>query len=162
MNSPRTFDLAPGDNIAAVEADCLPASTIARSEWPALIAVFSAGNKTDKERAHSLHAALRSSGRERLENYLEVFCTNSRTPRSSIVTGKIADADPQLALRLGEPEQERGAIAGAGIRSAGTRSQRGADHGRRRGSWSATVRRKERRGLLDGGDLHEQNAHAAP
>jgi ATP-dependent helicase/nuclease subunit A len=71
-----------------------------------LIEIFSAGNKTDKERAHSLHAALRSSGRERLENYLDVFCTDSRTPRSSIVTRKIADADPQLAARL-KTEQER-------------------------------------------------------
>ena len=148
----RTFDLAPGDTIAAVEADYFAASHIAQNEWPALIEIFSAGNKTDKERAHSLHAALRSSGRERLENYLDVFCTDSRTPRSSIVTRKIADAEPQLALRL-KAEQER--VCNMLAREFALRAR---DRSAALITVAAEVieryrREKERRGLLDYEDL---------
>ena len=148
----RTFDLAPGDNIATVEADYFAASDMAQSEWPALIEIFSAGSKTDKERAHSLSAALRSSGRERLENYLDVFCTDSRTPRGSIVTRKIADADPQLAMRL-KAEQER--VCKLLAREFALRAR---DRSAALITVAAEVieryrREKERRGLLDYEDL---------
>ena len=148
----RTFDLAPGDNIATVEADYFAASYMAQSEWPALIEIFSAGSKTDKERAHSLSAARRSSGRERLENYLDVFCTDSRTPRGSIVTRKIADAAPQLAVRL-KAEQER--VCKLLAREFALRAR---DRSAALITVAAEVieryrREKERRGLLDYEDL---------
>ena len=148
----RTFDLAPGDNIATVEADYFAASDMAQSEWPALIEIFSAGSKTDKERAHSLSAARRSSGRERLENYLDVFCTDSRTPRGSIVTRKIADAAPQLAVRL-KAEQER--VCKLLAREFALRAR---DRSAALITVAAEVieryrREKERRGLLDYEDL---------
>ena len=101
-----TFGLAPGDSIQAVEHEYLSASLIPPSEWPALIDVFSTGSKTDKERADSLSSAVRSAGRERLENYLDVFCTGDRRGRASALTKKLADANPQWAARL-NAERER-------------------------------------------------------
>jgi len=101
-----TFGLAPGDSIQAVENECLSASLIPQGEWPALIDVFSAGSKTDKERADSLSSAMRSAGRERLENYLDVFCTGDRRGRASVLTKKLADANPQWTARL-NAERER-------------------------------------------------------
>ena len=102
----RTFGLMPGDSIQAVENEYLSAALIPQIEWPALIDVFSEGSKTDKERADSLSSAARSAGRERLENYLDVFCTGDRRGRASVLTKKLADANPQWAARL-NAERER-------------------------------------------------------
>jgi ATP-dependent helicase/nuclease subunit A len=96
----RTFGLAPDDTIQAIENEYISGSIIPQTEWPALIDVFSTGSKTDKERANSLSAALRSAGRERLENYLDVFCTGERKGRANILTKKLAAANLQWAGRL--------------------------------------------------------------
>src|SRR5581483_6131338 len=96
----RIFGLAPGDSIRAVENEYFSRSLIAPNEWPQLIDLFSTGSKTDRERADSLSAALRLAGRERLEKYLDVFCTSERKGRASLLTRKVADANPQWADRL--------------------------------------------------------------
>ena len=49
---------------------------------------------------------MRSAGRERLENYLDVFCTGDRRGRASVLTKKLADSNPQWATRL-NAERER-------------------------------------------------------
>src|SRR6476619_1904050 len=74
----RTFGLATGDSIQAIEGEYFSASLIPRREWPELIDIFSAGSNTDKERAESLSVTLRSVGREQIEQYLDVFCTGER------------------------------------------------------------------------------------
>jgi ATP-dependent helicase/nuclease subunit A len=102
----RTLMLAPDDNLAAVESEYFSASLIPQDEWPALINIFSPGSKTDKERADSLSVASRSAGRERLDNYLDVFCTGERRGRASVLTKKLADANPQWALRVND-EKDR-------------------------------------------------------
>ena len=96
----RAFGLAPGDSVQTVENEYLSASFIPRREWPELIDIFSTGSKTDKERADSLSATLRSAGREQLEQYLDIFCTGERKGRASVLTKKLADANPQWAERL--------------------------------------------------------------
>jgi ATP-dependent helicase/nuclease subunit A len=96
----RTFGLAPGDDVATVEEEYLSGSLIPQREWPALIGILSGGSKTDKERGDSLGAALRSAGRERLDNYLDVFCTNDRKGRAIVLTKKPAEANRQWAERL--------------------------------------------------------------
>jgi ATP-dependent helicase/nuclease subunit A len=96
----RTFGLAAGDSLTAVETEYFSNSSIPASEWPALIKVFSAGSNNDKERADSLSAAQRSTGPERLENYLDVFCTGERKGRANVLTRRLAEANPQWAERL--------------------------------------------------------------
>ena len=94
------FGIAPAESLGAVETEYFSGSLIPHSEWPALIAVFSNGSKNDQERADSLSAALHSAERERIENYLNVFCTADRRGRASVLTKKLADANPQWAVRL--------------------------------------------------------------
>ena len=96
----RTFGLAAGDSLTAVETEYFSGASIPESEWPALIKVFSAGSNNDKERADSLSAALRSTGPERLENYLDVFCTGERKGRANVLTRRLAEANPQWTERL--------------------------------------------------------------
>src|SRR5262245_29412191 len=101
-----TFGLHPGDSIGAVESEYFAGSRIPQNEWPALIDIFSKGSKNDQERAHSLSAAISSTGRERIENYLDVFCTADRRGRSNILTRRLADANVQWTVRL-SAEKER-------------------------------------------------------
>jgi ATP-dependent helicase/nuclease subunit A len=96
----RTFGLAPGDSLQAIENEYISGSPIPQNEWPALIEICSAGSKTDKDRADSLSNALSATGRERIEHYLDVFCTGERKGRASVITKKLADTNPQWAERL--------------------------------------------------------------
>ncbi|MFZ1952817.1 MAG: double-strand break repair helicase AddA [Pseudolabrys sp.] len=148
----RTFGLMPGDSVQAVEKEYLSAALILQIEWPALIDVFSEGSKTDKERADSLSSAARSAGRERLENYLDVFCTGDRRGRASVLTKKLADANPQWAARL-NAERER--VCGLLAREFALRAR---DRSAALITVAAAVidryrAEKDRRGLLDYEDL---------
>ncbi|MFZ0622658.1 MAG: double-strand break repair helicase AddA [Pseudolabrys sp.] len=148
----RTFGLMPGDSVQAVEKEYLSAALILQIEWPALIDVFSRGSKTDKERADSLSSAARSAGRERLENYLDVFCTGDRRGRASVLTKKLADANPQWAARL-NAERER--VCGLLAREFALRAR---DRSAALITVAAAVidryrAEKDRRGLLDYEDL---------
>ena len=147
-----TFDLRPGDNAAAVEAEYLAGSLIPQNEWPALIDMFSKGSKNDQERAHSLSAAMSSTGRERIENYLDVLCTADRRGRSNILTKKLADANLQWAARLSD-EKER--VCSLLARELAIRAR---DRSAALITVAAAViqryrAEKERRGLLDYEDL---------
>ena len=148
----RIFGLMPGDSVQAVENEYLSAALIPQIEWPALIDVFSRGSKTDKERADSLSSAARSAGRERLENYLDVFCTGDRRGRASVLTKKLADANPQWAARL-NAERER--VCGLLAREFALRVR---DRSAALITVAAAVidryrAEKDRRGLLDYEDL---------
>ena len=147
-----TFGLQISDNVAAVEAEYFAGSLIPQNEWPALIDIFSKGSKNDQERAHSLSAAISSTGRERIENYLDVFCTADRRGRSNILTRKLADANLQWAARL-SAEKER--VCGLLAREFAIRAR---DRSAALITVAAAVieryrAAKERRGLLDYEDL---------
>ena len=77
----------------ASKKNFLPAPRSRREEWAALAAALAQGGKTDAEQARrfSLLASLPRS--DRVETYLDIFCTASeRSPRKSIVTKAIKDA----------------------------------------------------------------------
>jgi ATP-dependent helicase/nuclease subunit A len=96
----RSFGLSASDTLQEIENEYFSQSLIPHVEWPGLINVFSSGSKTDQERAASLSDALRATGRERIEHYLDVFCTGDRKGRASVLTKKPAEANPQWAARL--------------------------------------------------------------
>jgi len=148
----RSFGLAPGDSLQAIENEYFSRSLIPQSEWPALIDVFSSGSKTDQERAASLTDAFHATGRERIENYLDVFCTGDRKGRASVLTKKPAEANPQWAERL---NAEKDRVCQLLVREFALRA-------RDRSAALVTVAdavikryhaEKERRGLLDYEDL---------
>ena len=148
----RVFSLGPGDSLAAVEAKYLSESLIPQAEWPALIEVFSTGSKADKEQASSLTSALHASGRQRIEHYLDVFCTDGRKPRASIITKNLANAHPQWASRL---DAEKNRVCGLLAQEFGLRAR---DRSAALITVAAAVieryrEEKERRGMLDYEDL---------
>src|SRR5499427_6444117 len=148
----RAFNLGPGDSVAAVEAKYLSESRIPQAEWPALIGVFLTGSKADKEQAASLTAALRASGRQRIEHYLDVFCTDGRKPRANIITKNLANAHPQWASRL---DAEKNRVCSLLAQEFALRAR---DRSAALITVAAAVieryrEEKERRGLLDYEDL---------
>ena len=148
----RSFGLPAGDAMQAVENEYFSKSLIPQAEWPALIDVFSSGSKTDQERASSLSDALQAAGRERIENYLDVFCTGDRKGRASVLTKKPAEANPQWAARL---NAEKDRVCQLLAREFALRAR---DRSAALITVAAAVidryrEEKERRGLLDYEDL---------
>ena len=148
----RSFGLPAGDAMQAVENEYFSKSLIPQAEWPALTDVFSSGSKTDQERASSLSDALQAAGRERIENYLDVFCTGDRKGRASVLTKKPAEANPQWAARL---NAEKDRVCQLLAREFALRAR---DRSAALITVAAAVidryrEEKERRGLLDYEDL---------
>jgi ATP-dependent helicase/nuclease subunit A len=91
----KTLGVDASDDIETVEAEMLSGSAIAASEWPALATVLAQGGKMDCEQADRFTRLAALSGSERVETYLDIFCTaasSGRTPRKSLVTKAIKDA----------------------------------------------------------------------
>jgi ATP-dependent helicase/nuclease subunit A len=100
----RALGVEPEETLDSVEAAFLTGPLIPSSEWPAIAAALARGNKNDCEQARRFAALSALAGANRLELYLEIFCTDEGNPRKSIVTKAIKDA--RLVERLGE-EQAR-------------------------------------------------------
>ena len=83
--------IAPHDTIDSVEAEFFAGSLIASSGWSAIAAALGEGSKSDCEQARRFGALAALSGSERVETYLEIFCTDQGTPRRWIATRAIRD-----------------------------------------------------------------------
>jgi ATP-dependent helicase/nuclease subunit A len=110
-NLSKTLGVDPSDDIETVEAEMLSGSAIAASEWPTLAKVLAQGGKMDCEQADRFTKLAMLSGSERVESYLDIFCTGAnsgRTPRKSIVSKAIKDA--ALVERLTNEQQRACAL----------------------------------------------------
>jgi ATP-dependent helicase/nuclease subunit A len=146
----HTLGIAPNDTLESIEADFFAGALIDPSQWPAIAATLAQGNKTDCEQAQRFIALTMLSGANRIEPYLEIFCTDEGKPRKFIVTKAIKDV--QLVAQL---EAER-------ARVCAVLDRRNAVIARDRSAALLIVadavltryaREKERRGLLDYDDL---------
>jgi ATP-dependent helicase/nuclease subunit A len=100
----RALGIEPEETLDGVEARFFTEALIAPSEWPAIIATLRQGNKTDSEQAGRFAALTTLSGANRIELYLEIFCTDQGEPRKSIVTKAIKDG---RLIELLSAEQKR-------------------------------------------------------
>jgi ATP-dependent helicase/nuclease subunit A len=87
-----TLGIAPRDTIDSVEAEFFAGSLIAPSEWGAIAAALGQGSKSDCEQGRRFATLAALSGAERVEAYLDIFCTEQGTPRQTIATRSIKDA----------------------------------------------------------------------
>ena len=102
----RTLGIAPGETRESLEQEFFSHSLIPATAWPELIEFLDSGTASDKKQIVALEAARNAAGRERVENYLKVFCTTELKPRANIVTKKIAEKRPDWLARLLD-EQDR-------------------------------------------------------
>jgi len=152
-NLEQTLGVAPSESIDEVEATYFSGAIVAPPEWPAIAKVLARGGKNDREQARRFESLPALSSGDRVETYLDIFCTSvgsGRTPRVSVVSGAIDDA--ALVERL-VAEQKR---------VYGLLQRRRAVASRDRSAALVTVAyevltryhdEKERRGLLDYDDL---------
>jgi ATP-dependent helicase/nuclease subunit A len=101
----QTLGVTLSDSIDDIEAAYFSGVVIAPSEWPALAKTLAQGGKADNEQARRFESLATLSDAERVETYLDIFCTSdARTPRKTLVSKAIGD--PALAERLAT-EQRR-------------------------------------------------------
>jgi ATP-dependent helicase/nuclease subunit A len=102
----RTLGVAPDETRETLEQEFFSHSLIPAAEWPELIEILDSGTVSDKKHIAALEAARNAAGRDRVDNYLKVFCTTELKPRANIVTKKIAEKHPDWLARLVD-EQDR-------------------------------------------------------
>src|ERR1700676_811813 len=76
----------PGDYIEDVEREIVDGPYLARSRWKEVALALETSSKADKKQAARLRGALIFTGMAQVEEYLDVFLTDDRTPRDSVVT----------------------------------------------------------------------------
>ena len=101
----RGLGIDPAETRASIEVEFFAGSSIAPQEWATLAANLMRGGKTDAEQARRFNLLASLSRSDRVETYLDIFCTSDeRSPRKSIVSKAIKDLG--LIDRLAA-EQER-------------------------------------------------------
>jgi len=149
----RLFGLAPGDSMAAVDAEYFAGSLIPQSEWPTIAAVLAESDKqSDRDIADALEAARKASGREAIAAYRQIFCTANLTRRKSVLTAKFAKANAALNERL-LAEQDRVCALVAREMAIAARDRSAALITVASAVIERYRREKDRRGLLDYDDL---------
>ncbi len=148
----QSLGLDPNDTLDSVEAEYFSASVVPIDEWPALMEVLATGSTNDQKHIAALEAARAAQGRERIDNYLKVFCTAALEPRKSILTKKLATAHPTWAELLSQEQARLTALI------ARDRALQARERTRALITIAAEVierygKEKERRALLDYEDL---------
>ncbi len=148
----QSLGLDPNDTLESVEAEYFSASLVPADEWPALMEVLAAGSTNDQKHIAALEAARAAQGRERIEQYLKVFCTAELEPRKNILTKKLATAHPTWSELLLQEQARVMALI------ARERAMQARERTRALITIAAEVidrygREKERRALLDYEDL---------
>jgi ATP-dependent helicase/nuclease subunit A len=87
----KSLGVAPSDDVAKVDAEFFSASLIPSAQWPAFAEGLAQGSKTDNDRARGFKDIQTQTGAERLETYLDIFCTKERSARKTIATKSIKD-----------------------------------------------------------------------
>ena len=148
----RDLGLDPRETRASVEEDFFAGAAIAPDEWTAVATVLrrAARPTLSKRGGSALLASLPLS--DRVETYLDIFCTSDRAPRKSIVTKSIKDT--ALIERLNAEQARvralldrlRAVICRDRSRGVGHRRLRCSDalSGRKGAAWPARLRRSDR------------------
>ena len=109
--------ITPGDTIEAVEREIVNGPHLPNSRWKELAAVLESASKSDRKQADRLRGALVFSGSAQVDAYLDVFLTDDRTPRDSVLSKKFRDNHAVIAalfdaesLRIGPLIERRRAL----------------------------------------------------
>ena len=145
------LDVGPSDTVNDIEAAYFDGTIIPASDWPTIAGVLVDGSSTDGEQAERFKRLGTSVGSERVETYLDIFCTGaSREPRKFIVTRAIDDEALRGRLRA---EQSRVRALLRRRRAIATRDRSAALLIVAHEVLRRYVEEKTRRGLLDYNDL---------
>jgi len=88
----EALGIDPSDSRKAVDEEFFAGVIIAPREWSALATALMKGSKSDAAQARRFRALATLSLEDRVETYLDIFCTAEGAPRKNIVTKSIEDA----------------------------------------------------------------------
>ncbi len=142
----------PGDYIEDVEREIVDGPHLPRSRWKDVAASLGTSGKSDSDQADRLLEALVFTGSEQVEKYLDVFLTDERAPRKTVVTKLFARNNPAIA-RLFDLENSRIAPLIERRRAVTTRDRTQALLAIATAAAANYRREKQERGLLDYDDL---------
>jgi ATP-dependent helicase/nuclease subunit A len=148
----RALGVDPADTRDRVEADFFDESFVAAPEWPAVAAALNEGTAADKDQSQRFRSLATLADSERLDGYLEIFCTAELKPRKNIITKGLQAKEPALFERL-MAEQERVCRLVARRRAIAARDRTAALVTIAHAVIARYRTEKDRRGLLDYDDL---------
>jgi ATP-dependent helicase/nuclease subunit A len=96
----------PQARIDDIEREILDGPNLPRSRWEEVAGILDTGSKSDQGQAAQLRDALQFTDAAQVDEYLNVFLTEDRTPRKTVITSKFSDANPAIA-RLFDQESGR-------------------------------------------------------
>src|SRR5205814_3520051 len=109
--------VTPRDTIEAVEREIVNGLHLPNSRWKEVAAILESASKSDRKQADRLRGALVFTGSAQVDAYLDVFLTDDRTPRDSVLTKKFCDNNAATAalfdaesLRVGRLVERRRAL----------------------------------------------------
>jgi ATP-dependent helicase/nuclease subunit A len=138
--------------IEDVEREIVEGPNLPISRWEDIAAILDTGSKSDSDQAIRLREALVFTGAAQVDEYLDVFLTDERTPRKSVVTKKFSDTNRAIA-NLFEQEGQRIGPLIERRRAVTTRDRTQALLQIATAAAANYRREKQERGLLDYDDL---------
>src|ERR1700694_4408862 len=143
----------PRERIEDVEREIVDGPHLPRSRWDEIASVLDTSSNADRKQADRLREALALTGIEQVDNYLNVFLTETeRTPRATVVTNSFIRDNP-AAGRLFEMEKLRIAPLIERRRAVTIRDRTQALLQIATAAAANYRREKQERGLLDYDDL---------
>jgi ATP-dependent helicase/nuclease subunit A len=107
----------PGDTIEAVEREIVNGAHLPNLRWKEVATILESAGKSDRKQADRLRGALVFTDSAQVDAYLDVFLTDDRTPRDSVLTKKFCDNNAAIAalfdaesLRIGPLIERRRAL----------------------------------------------------
>jgi ATP-dependent helicase/nuclease subunit A len=107
----------PGDRIEDVERDIVDGPNLPSSRWEEIALVLETSSKADQKQATRFREALMFTSAAQVEAYLDVFLTDDRAPRDSVVTKKFGQNNLAIGrlfeaeiLRIGPLIERRRAV----------------------------------------------------
>ena len=147
-----TLGVDPSEHIEDVEREIVDGPNLPRSRWKEVAGILATSSRADQKQATRLREALAFSGIAQVEEYLDVFLTDDRTPRATVVTNNFVARNSNIGrlfdqeiLRLGPLIERRRALTIRDRTEALLRIATAAAENYRR--------EKQERGLLDYDDL---------
>jgi ATP-dependent helicase/nuclease subunit A len=97
----RALGVDPADTDDKADADLFAQALLTPAEWPLVAAAFAQGSKTDVEQANRFAALAAVNGKNRIETYLDIFCTKDRAKTKDRLASKaIQNGHSDLYRRL--------------------------------------------------------------
>ena len=89
------------ESIEDIEREIVDGPNLPRSRWEEIAHALETGAKTERDNADRLRVALPAAGAAQVDEYLDVFLTDTdRTPRKSVLTKNFLRDNPAIASRF--------------------------------------------------------------